>query len=182
MVQLRRLVHVSCQTGSLVGKVITAHPLIRTQAQAKTMFLIGDDDGVAPVGVALNRPTNMCLRDIDGRYHNSALGNIPVCHGGPRERDFLTVTAWVISAGTLELYYAIRPEEALSLMSDGRKNTQIRIFTGYTVFDSQIYNEINRGLWIVCNGSDLIGMEECGKDLWFRFVSTRCPHAMVTDR
>jgi putative AlgH/UPF0301 family transcriptional regulator len=145
------------------------------------VFLIGDDDGVTPVGVALKKPTNMRLRDIDAQYRNSELGDIPVYRGGPCERGLLVITAWVITDGTLELYYAIRQEEALSLMLDRSKNTQIRIFTGYTVFDGQIYNEINRGLWIVCNGSDLIGIKECGENLWHRLVTNSCPHSMVTD-
>ncbi|MDR1595764.1 MAG: YqgE/AlgH family protein [Puniceicoccales bacterium] len=160
--------------------MLIAHPLLDDDRFAHTILFIESDTGKKVTGLILNRPLNIMLKALGANFENLPVSNVPVYHGGIDGESTVMLTAWVFDSEkrTFEIYYTLDGDEAAQLLRT-RKNIQLRAFLGYCSFDKKLYDDIEKGLWIVGDAKKLFGAEEHAEALWRKMLLEENPNALV---
>jgi putative transcriptional regulator len=166
--------------GTLAGKILIAHPLMDGENFAKTIVFIESDDAQSVSGVVLNRPINIMMKALGKNFENISVSNVPVYCGGPDEGSVVTLTAWVYDAydRTFEIYHTLNEAEAIELMAT-KTRVQLRAFLGCCNFGNEIYDDIERGLWVVGSAKHLFGAQEHDEELWQCTLLRENPNALI---
>ncbi|MDR2779329.1 MAG: YqgE/AlgH family protein [Puniceicoccales bacterium] len=166
--------------GSLAGKMLIAHPILEDKQFEKTILFVESDTGNSITGVILNRPLNVMLKALGKKFEDSPISNVPVYQGGPHGNSTVILTAWVFDdrRKVFEIYHMITPEEAFRL-EETNNNIQFRAFLGYCKFDRHIYNDVNKGLWVVGSPKQLLGSTEREESLWQTMLLKENPNALI---
>jgi putative transcriptional regulator len=166
--------------GTLGGKMLIAHPLLDDEQFAQTILFIESDTARKVTGLTLNRPLNIMLKALGPNFENLPVSNVPVYHGGIDGENTVMLTAWVFDEQkkTFEIYYTLDGDEATQLLKT-KKNIQLRAFLGFCSFDKKIYEDIEKGLWVIGDAKKLFGAREHEEKLWRRMLLEENPNALV---
>ncbi|MDR1432806.1 MAG: YqgE/AlgH family protein [Puniceicoccales bacterium] len=166
--------------GTLGGKTLIAHPLLDEEQFNKTLLFIESDTGSGATGIILNRPLNVMLKALGKQFENLPVSNTPVYHGGMDCETTVMLTAWIFDyeKSVFEIYYTLDGDEATELL-ETKKNIQLRAFLGYCDFDATIYDDIEKGLWIVGDAKKLFGSQKHTENLWQAMLLNENPNALV---
>ena len=165
---------------SLAGQLLIAHPIIEDDELAKTIIFIESNDADGISGFILNQPLNIMLKGLGKSFENMSISNTPVYHGGNVDENYVALMAWAINPAkqTLDIYHDLDDKEAEKLLSV-YDNIQFRAFLGHCTFPNTIYDEIERGFWIIGSPQDLIGADKHGDMLWRTVLNKRNPNALL---
>lgn len=161
-------------TPSYAGRLLVASPTLKDPNFARTVVLILDHDHSGTLGVILNRPLEVEVRDVlpdwtgDVSEPGSLFGGGPVATDSALAIGVLTAQAdeaplgWRAMYGRVGLVDLDTPVEVLAGALTG-----LRIFAGYAGWSpGQLEDEISEGSWIVVDGADNDLTTESPVDLW----------------
>jgi putative transcriptional regulator len=173
----------------LTGRLLIAAPTLRDPNFDRTIVLIIDHDDDGALGVVLNRPSELAVRELLPTWHERAATPPVIFSGGPvadgvaiglgvlhdgarlavPTSDDAATAGWsqlVAGLGVIDL--ARDPDAAGGL-------AQVRIFSGYAGWSSgQLEGELAQGAWYVCDARPDDVMSEWPARLW-REVLRRQP-------
>jgi putative transcriptional regulator len=162
------------ETASYAGRLLVASPMLRDPNFARTVVLILDHDHTGTLGVVLNRPLEVEVRDVlpdwtgDVSEPSSLFGGGPVATDSALAIGVLTSTSdetplgWRAMYGRVGLVDLDTPVEVLAGALTG-----LRIFAGYAGWSpGQLDDEIAEGSWLVVDGADDDLTTESPIDLW----------------
>jgi putative transcriptional regulator len=166
--------------GTLSGKMLVAHPLLEEKQFAKTLMLVETDTGHGISGIILNRPLNIMLKTFGSKFENLFVSNVPVYYGGEHGKTTVMLSAWVLDQKNkvFEIYCSLDNEDAKKLVQTGCK-VQFRAFLGFCSFKEKIYDDIEKGLWIVGDVRKLFGAQKHEEALWQTILLQENPNALV---
>lgn len=161
-------------TPSYAGRLLVASPTLRDPNFARTVVLILDHDHTGTLGVVLNRPLEVEVRDVlpdwtgDVSEPSSLFGGGPVATDSALAIGVLTSAddeaplGWRAMYGRVGLVDLDTPVEVLTGALTG-----LRIFAGYAGWSpGQLEDEIAEGSWLVVDGADDDLVTESPVDLW----------------
>lgn len=162
------------ETSSYAGRLLVASPMLRDPNFARTVVLILDHDHTGTLGVVLNRPLEVEVREVlpdwtgDVSEPSSLFGGGPVATDSALAIGVLTSTSdeaplgWRAMYGRVGLVDLDTPVEVLAGALTG-----LRIFAGYAGWSpGQLEDEIAEGSWLVVDGADNDLTTESPVDLW----------------
>jgi putative transcriptional regulator len=162
------------ETPSYAGRLLVASPSLRDPNFARTVVLILDHDHTGTLGVVLNRPLEVEVREVlpdwtgDVSEPSSLFGGGPVATDSALAIGVLTSAGddaplgWRAMYGRVGLVDLDTPVEVLTGALTG-----LRIFAGYAGWSpGQLEDEIAEGSWLVVDGADDDLMTESPVDLW----------------
>ncbi|MDR2737318.1 MAG: YqgE/AlgH family protein [Puniceicoccales bacterium] len=166
--------------GTLDGRILIAHPFLDEEQFAKTILFVESDDEHNVIGIILNRPLHIMLKALGENFENLPISNVPVYYGGRDGETTVVLTAWVFDEEreVFEIYYTLNGDEAMELMKT-RENIQFRAFLGFCSFDQKVYDDIERGLWIIGDAKNLFGAQEHTETLWQSMLLKESPDALI---
>jgi putative transcriptional regulator len=134
---------------NLVGKILIAPPSVKGSFWQKTVILITESHEQGNMGLVLNKPTKVSIKDF-AQQNSTVLNEKGFVHiGGPVQSKALTLlhsAEWKCSNTmkiTSDLAISSSPD-ILSMMAMGHKPKQWRMFVGLCSWTKgQLYNEIN---------------------------------------
>jgi putative transcriptional regulator len=161
-------------TPSYSGRLLVASPTLRDPNFARTVVLILDHDHTGTLGVILNRPLEVEVREVlpdwtgDVSAPSSLFGGGPVATDSALAIGVLTSSAdeaplgWRAMYGRVGLVDLDTPVEVLTGALTG-----LRIFAGYAGWSpGQLEDEIAEGSWLVVDGVDDDLTTESPVNLW----------------
>ncbi|HKE71893.1 MAG TPA: YqgE/AlgH family protein [Nocardioidaceae bacterium] len=162
------------EIASYSGRLLVASPTLRDPNFARTVVLILDHDHTGTLGVVLNRPLEVEVRDVlpdwtgDVSAPSSLFGGGPVATDSALAIGVLTPSAdeaplgWRAMYGRVGLVDLDTPVEVLTGALTG-----LRIFAGYAGWSpGQLEDEIAEGSWLVVDGVDDDLTTEAPVGLW----------------
>jgi putative AlgH/UPF0301 family transcriptional regulator len=160
--------------------MLVAHPLLEEKQFAKTLILVESDTGRGVSGIILNRPLNIMLKAFGAKFENLFVSNVPVYYGGERGKTTVMLSAWVLDQKNklFEIYCSLNNEDAEKLAKSECK-VQFRAFRGFCSFKEKIYDDIEKGLWIVGDVRKLFGARKHEEALWQAILLQENPNALV---
>jgi putative AlgH/UPF0301 family transcriptional regulator len=166
--------------GTLDGKILIAHPILEGEQFAKTILFVESDDKNGVMAIILNRPMNIMLKALGKNFEDLPISNVPVYYGGHDGEMTVVLTAWIFNEEQkiFEIYYTLNGDEAMELAKT-KGNIQFRAFLGFCKFDKKIYDDIERGLWIVGDPKKLFGAQEHAENLWQSILIKENPNALI---
>ena len=165
----------------LAGKLLIAHPMIDEKALSKTIIFIEGSDERHIRGVILNRPLRILMKDIGRQFDVPIVRTVPVYCGGDKCSNEVMLTAWVVNRqnNCYEIYHSLDGDSAVEIVKR-YKNAQLRAYLGMCSFNSGIYDDIEKGLWIVESAEQIVGAQEHEEALWERLLLQTNPHALLS--
>lgn len=157
----------------MTGSLLVAHPnLLDPNFRRTVLVLSANDPKEGSLGFIINRPTGRLVSDlIPDREDFGALVRVPVCLGGPVNRDRLMFAAlrWDHGLERVECRAHLSPEEARDLTHDAA--TSVRAFVGYAGWSAgQLESELSQRAWVVRPPEpQLLELETC-EGLWPRIM------------
>jgi len=156
------------------GKLLVATPKSQDPDLSRSVILLIHCDRDGAIGLMLNRPSKVPLRDVMPELKNA---KAPVFAGGP-------VTIGVRAL----LKSSSKPDQAPHLFADvsviSTKSTLekliaahtppnvFRVYAGYTGWTlGQLQDEVNRGLWQVLPGDAGVIFDPAPEKLWDRLTA-----------
>jgi putative transcriptional regulator len=162
------------ETPSYAGRLLVASPSLRDPNFARTVVLILDHDHTGTLGVVLNRPLEVEVREVLPDWTGDVSEPSSLFGGGPVATDSALAIGVLISAGDdaplgwramygrVGLVDLDTPVEVLTGALTG-----LRIFAGYAGWSpGQLEDEIAEGSWLVVDGADDDLTTESPVDLW----------------
>jgi putative transcriptional regulator len=157
------------------GSALIAAPGLRDPNFCRTVVLIIEHRSTGTLGVVLNRPSNVPVRDVLPSWGPHATVPQALYVGGPMEqRAALCVAALPagVDAASTEGMISVRgPLALVNLDADADlmapRLRGLRVFAGYAGWDhGQLMTEIGRGDWIVVPALPDDVLAPPGTDLW----------------
>jgi putative transcriptional regulator len=154
------------------GSLLVAAPTLTDPNFARTVIYVLEHDDGGSVGVVLNRPSEVPLRDVLPRWWRLATSPRHLFVGGPVEtggalcltqlRPGIPAEGWTAVAGPVGLTdLAVDPDQVSSTVR------RLRIFMGYAGWGAgQLAAEIEGGAWLVVAGRPADVFTDPGVDLW----------------
>lgn len=137
---------------TLSGSLLIAHPSLQDPNFKRTIVLISahsNEDGA--MGIVLNRPTEQKLKEIDERFQNSPLSEVPIYQGGPVQAEQMIITAWkwCDDGETFKLFFGLGPDKA-EMLKETDPDLDVRAFFGYSGWTGgQLETELEADAWLV---------------------------------
>jgi putative transcriptional regulator len=161
------------------GSALVAAPALRDPHFCRTVVLIIDHCASGTVGVVLNRPSNVPVRDVLPSWGPHATVPSALYVGGPMEqRAALCVAALPAGVDAERTDGVTRVRGSLALVSlDADPDLMaprlrgLRVFAGYAGWgEGQLAGEIQRGDWVVAPALSDDVLAPPGTDLWSRIL------------
>jgi putative transcriptional regulator len=161
------------------GSALIAAPGLRDPNFHRTVVLIIEHQPAGTVGVVLNRPSEVPVRDVLPSW--SALATVPraLYVGGPmQQRAALCVAALPAGVDAEQTEGMIKVRGSLALVDldadpelIAPRLRGLRVFAGYAGWSAgQLAAEINRGDWVVVPALPEDVLAPPGTDLWSRML------------
>ncbi len=155
---------------SLAGQLLLASPSLRDPNFARTVVLVGvhNDDGA--MGVVLNRPSAVTVREAVPQLE-AAVGELePVYVGGPVQPTSVVCLAEFLDPSLAELLVLGRigfPAPSTGIGELAEATERRRVFAGYAGWtDGQLDAEVDQGDWIAQAALPEDVFSEVPQDLW----------------
>jgi len=162
----------------LPGQLLVATPEITDEPFRRTVLLLLDHDGDGTLGLVVNRPTELPVRQVLPSWHDEVVEPAVVFSGGPVSPDSALGLARLGPAGTRggagapigwkRLYEDVglvdldAPPE---VVRDGV--SAMRVFAGYSGWGpGQLDEELRRGSWLVVDAARSDPFDTEPADLW----------------
>lgn len=161
------------------GSALVASPALRDPNFHRTVVLIIEHQGAGTVGVVLNRPSEVAVRDVLPLWSVHATVPQSLYVGGPvQQRAALCVAALPAGVDAEHTDGMIKVSGSLALISlDADPDLMaprlrgLRVFAGYAGWsEGQLAAEINRGDWLVVPALADDVLAPAGTDLWSRML------------
>ncbi|MGH4001112.1 MAG: YqgE/AlgH family protein [Pseudonocardiaceae bacterium] len=161
------------------GSALVAAPALRDPNFRRTVVLIIDHRAAGTLGVVLNRPSDVPVRDVLPLWGPHATVPQALYVGGPMEqRAALCVAALPAGVDAKRTAGMISVRGSLALVSleadpdlMAPRLRGLRVFAGYAGWSpDQLAREINRGDWIVVPALPEDVLAPPGTDLWGRVL------------
>ena len=151
-------------TSSFRSQLLVASPSLADPNFYRSVVLLLDHDDDGALGVVLNRPTEVSVREPLPGWDLLAAEPAVVFSGGPVQPvAAVGIGRTAEGVGTLDL--SQDPLEA------AREVEAIRVFSGYAGWSpGQLELEIDEGSWIVVHGEPDDVMSDSPEDLWERVL------------
>jgi len=138
------------------GVFLVAQPSLNDSMFRRTVILITQPPLVGPIGVIINRPTEISLGEVFPRHENIAALPQKLHFGGPVARQnviFLVRgdTPPPRSISVLQNVYLVGDADWVeAALADASKLLAVRVFAGHSGWaPGQLQNELKRGGWYV---------------------------------
>lgn len=157
------------------GSALVAAPALRDPNFRRTVVLVIDHRASGTLGVVLNRPSEVPVREVLPLWEPYATVPQALYVGGPMEqRAALCVAALPAGVDPEHTEGVIKVQGSLALVqldADPERMAPrllgLRVFAGYSGWDEgQLASEINRGDWIVVPALPDDVLAGPGTDLW----------------
>ncbi len=157
------------------GSALVAAPALRHPHFRRTVVLIIEHRASATLGVVLNRPSDVPVRDVLPLWASHATVPPSLYVGGPMEqRAALCVAALPAGVDAERTEGMIRVRGSLALVDLAAdpdlmapRLRGLRVFAGYTGWgEGQLAGEIQRGSWVVVPALPDDVLAPPGTDLW----------------
>ena len=159
------------------GIVLVAKPGLPDPNFSETVVLVTHTDEGSPVGVILNRPTNLKLADVAPRVRGAQNFTEPLYSGGPVMREVLVAlfradappaeAAFQVLPGT---YLTLHPALIESLIAEQR--APLRLYAGFTGWAArQLEAEIDSGSWYVLRATEALAFRRDTAGMWAELVA-----------
>jgi putative transcriptional regulator len=141
---------------SLQGQLLVASPQMRDPNFHRSIILIVKDDGDGAMGVILNRPLEISIKDACERVLETPCAMEGYLHqGGPCDGPMMVLyegDAFGSAAGDVEVFAGVwfitNKDEIEQLLAEGPQ--QLKCIIGYAGWGSeQLANEMTEGAWLV---------------------------------
>ena len=161
------------------GSALVASPVLQDPNFHRTVVLIIEHQAAGPVGVVLNRPSNVAVREVLPLWSPHATLSQSVYVGGPvQQRAALCVAALPAGVDAEHTEGMIKVNGALALINLGAdpdlmapRLRGLRVFAGYAGWSKgQLAAEINRGDWLVVPALAEDVLAPASTDLWSRIL------------
>ncbi|MGF1484122.1 MAG: YqgE/AlgH family protein [Opitutales bacterium] len=136
---------------NLSGSLLLAHPSLRDPNFRRSVVLISahsEEDGA--IGVVINKPLNKTLGEVDERFAEGPLAQVPLYAGGPVCPDQMLLAAWnwAEEEGTFRFFFGLDADNARELI-ETNPDAQIRGFLGYSGWgEGQLEGELEQDAWV----------------------------------
>ncbi|MGH3777173.1 MAG: YqgE/AlgH family protein [Pseudonocardiaceae bacterium] len=159
------------------GSALVAAPALRDPNFRRTVVLVIDHRAAGTLGVVLNRPSDVPVREVLPLWGPHASVPQALYVGGPmQQRAALCVAALPAGVDAEHTEGVIKVRGSLALVQlDADPDLMaprlrgLRVFAGYSGWDEgQLAGEINRGDWIVVPALPDDVLAPPGTDLWGR--------------
>ncbi|MGQ0776980.1 MAG: YqgE/AlgH family protein [Pseudonocardiales bacterium] len=166
------------------GSALIAAPGLRDPNFHRTVVLIIDHGAAGTIGVVLNRPSEVAVRDVLPSWSPHATVSQALYVGGPMEqRAALCVAALpagMDAVSTKGMISVRGPLALVDLEADPKVMAPqlrgLRVFAGYVGWDQgQLDHEIDRGNWVVVPALAEDVLAPPGTDLWGRMLRRQGP-------
>jgi putative transcriptional regulator len=162
----------------LKGKLLLALPGLREDTFYRTVILVLAHGPQGALGVVLNRPTGIDLREIFPELSYDAADPAVLFSGGPVQPDGIICLARGISpderpgfAPVLDRWGSIDPREPPPDEVDN-----VRVYRGYAGWSArQLESELARGSWLVTEAGPFDLTSDEPDDLWENVLDRQGP-------
>jgi putative transcriptional regulator len=161
------------------GTLLVASPGLSDPNFRRTVVFMVEHRDSGSLGVVLNRPGDVAVRDVLPAWENLASGPKSVFVGGPVDaRTALCLAAMRTGVSTLGMPGVVTVHSPVALVDldtdPAALETSLRglrVFAGYSGWDSgQLDGEIERGDWLVVPGLPDDVITDRHTDLWGRVL------------
>jgi putative transcriptional regulator len=161
---------------SLAGQLLLASPSLRDPNFARAVVLVGVHNDVGAMGVVLNRPSAVTVREAVPQLEPAVDELEPVYVGGPVQPTSVVCLAEFLDPSLAELLVLGRigfPAPSTGIGELAESTARRRVFAGYAGWsDGQLDAEVEQGDWIAEAALPEDVFSEVPQDLW-RTVLTR---------
>ncbi len=136
---------------NLSGSLLLAHPSLRDPNFHRSVVLISahsSEDGA--IGVVINKPLHKTLGEMDDRFADGPLSEVPLYMGGPVCPDQMLLAAWnwAEDEGTFRFFFGLDVDNARELI-EAEPEANIRGFLGYSGWgEGQLEGELEQEAWV----------------------------------
>jgi putative transcriptional regulator len=163
---------------SLEGKLLLSLPTVREDAFYRTVIHVLKHGPFGAMGIVLNRPTGIELREIFPEMAYEAVNPAVLFNGGPVETDGVICLARGASADerpgfspVLDRWGSIDPRQSLPGGVDS-----VRVYRGYAGWTPrQLEFELGRGSWLVTDAGPFDLTTDEPDELWERVLERQGP-------
>ncbi len=168
---------------SLSGRLLVAAPQLHGSAFARAVILMLDHAATGALGVVLNRPSDLPVREVLPAWGGSVTGDPVVFEGGPVDATSALALATVGPAAAEQAPLGWRPVAGLLGLVDldapvellCEQLTAMRVFAGYAGWSGQqLEAELADGSWYVVAAESADVFSTTPASLW-RTVLRRQP-------
>jgi putative transcriptional regulator len=155
---------------SLAGQLLLASPSLRDPNFARTVVLVGVHNDEGAMGVVLNRPSTVTVREAVPQLEPAVDELEPVYVGGPVQPTSVVCLAEFLDPSVAELLVIGRigfpaPDTGVEELADS--TARRRVFAGYAGWsDGQLDEEIGQGDWIAQAALPEDVFSEMPEELW----------------
>jgi putative transcriptional regulator len=157
--------------------VLVAKPGLPDPNFSETVVLVTRGSEGNPIGVILNRPTNMRVRDIAPQFPGAQNYAQPVYAGGPVMREVL-VALYATSEPPAHAAFEVLPQVYLTLHPANIEAVlaappeRARIYAGFSGWaPEQLEAEIDSGSWYVLRASEALLFRADSAQMWSELVA-----------
>jgi putative transcriptional regulator len=161
---------------SLAGQLLLASPSLHDPNFVRTVVLVGVHNEEGAMGVVLNRPSSVTVREAVPQLEPAVDDLEPVYVGGPVQPTSVVCLAEFLDPSLAELLVLGRigfpaPDTGIEELADS--TARRRVFAGYAGWgDGQLDAEVDQGDWIAQVALPEDVFSDVPEDLW-RSVLTR---------
>jgi putative transcriptional regulator len=155
---------------SLAGQLLLASPSLHDPNFARTVVLVGVHNEEGAMGVVLNRPSTVTVREAVPQLEPAVDELAPVYVGGPVQPTSVVCLAEFLDPSLAELLVLGRigfpaPDTGLEELADS--TARRRVFAGYAGWgDGQLDAEVDQGDWIAQVALPEDVFSDVPEDLW----------------
>ncbi|MEA2200822.1 MAG: putative transcriptional regulator [Solirubrobacteraceae bacterium] len=155
---------------SLAGQLLLASPSLRDPNFARTVVLVGVHNDEGAMGVVLNRPSTVTVREAVPQLEPAVDELEPVYVGGPVQPTSVVCLAEFLDPSVAELLVIGRigfPAPDTGVEELAGSTARRRVFAGYAGWsDGQLDEEIGQGDWIAQAALPEDVFSEMPEELW----------------
>ena len=160
----------------LPGQLLVATPEITDGPFRRSVVLLLDHDGDGTLGVVVNRPTRLPVRQVLPGWHEEVVGPPVVFSGGPVSADsalgLARLRGTAVRTGPPVGWRKLFEDVGLvdldappEVIRDGVR--AMRVFAGYAGWGpGQLDEELRRGSWHVVDAEESDPFSGCADQLW----------------
>jgi putative transcriptional regulator len=163
--------------GAQNGIVLVAKPGLPDPNFSQTVVLVTHTDEGSPVGVILNRPTELKLADVAPRIRGAQDFGDVLYSGGPVMREVLIAlfrtetppaeAAFQVLPG---VYLTMHPAAIEALIAERR--SPLRLYAGFSGWAArQLEAEIDTGSWYVLRATEALALRRDTSAMWSELVA-----------
>jgi putative transcriptional regulator len=155
---------------SLAGQLLLASPSLHDPNFARTVVLVGVHNEEGAMGVVLNRPSTVTVREAVPQLEPAVDELEPVYVGGPVQPTSVVCLAEFLDPSLAELLVLGRigfpaPDTGIEELADS--TARRRVFAGYAGWgDGQLDAEVDQGDWIAQVALPEDVFSDVPEDLW----------------